>query len=58
VSDDDQDQYDADDYTRKINDFFNKADAVASFEKIFREKTGNKWADREYFKEKAGKFTI
>ena len=40
------------------NDFFNKADAQIVFEKKFLEKTGNKWGDREYFKEKPGKFLI
>ena len=39
-------------------DFFNKADAQTVFEKKFVEKTGNKWADRDYFKEKAGKFQM
>ena len=56
-SDDDQSDPSAS-FNYITNDFFNKADAQTVFEKKFVEKTGNKWADREYFKEKAGKFQM
>lgn len=39
-------------------DFYELEKASADFDKRFIEKTGNKWADREFFEEKPGKFAI
>ncbi len=44
--------------TVHIYDHFNMANAKADFEKRFQEKTGNKWSERDFFKEKPGKFKL
>ena len=53
-----EDEYDASNFSKAFDEFFNKADAQAKFEKRFLEKTCNRWAEREYFKEKPGKFIL
>lgn len=42
----------------RINEFFNKYDAMVEFEQKFSEKTANKWKDRDYFQQKPGKFIL
>ena len=54
----DEDEYDSSNFSKTFDEFFNKADAQARFEKKFFEKTCNKWIDREYFKEKPGKYVL
>ena len=39
-----------------INDFFNRVDAIASFEKIFSNKTENFWTERQFFSPQPGKY--
>ena len=51
-------EYDATDFSAHVDEFFNKADAINKYEKKFFEKTCNKWAEREYFREKPGKYVI
>ena len=58
-----QDDFEAEEYDAsefKINEyeFFNRADAVQNFEKRYQDKTANKWAQREFFKEKPGKYVL
>jgi predicted DNA-binding WGR domain protein len=38
--------------------FNNVKDAISEFEKIFRSKTGNLWANRDNFEKKARKYTL
>ena len=42
----------------KIFEYFNKVDAIASFEKKFTQWTENTWPERDYFQPKQGKFVI
>lgn len=51
-------EYDASDFKINEAEYYNKADAQANFEKRFFEKTGNKWAQRDFFKEKPGKYVL
>lgn len=39
----------SDKHSEKINEYFNKTDAMAAFEKTFYLKTCNKWTDRSLF---------
>ena len=39
----------SDTFSTKVNDFFNKYDAMAAFETLFFKKTSNRWKDKEYF---------
>lgn len=48
----------AENSNEKTKDFFNKFDAIASFEEKFFERTGNKWQDRESFSQKPGKYSL
>ena len=41
-----------------IYDFFNMSEAEAKFEDTFRQHTGNKWSEKDYFKEKPGKYKL
>lgn len=41
-----------------IDDFFNRAEAEAKFEEKFHYFTGNKWSQKDYFKEKPGKYKL
>ena len=54
---DDTEDIDTQDFKTEIKEFYNRNDSAAHFEKRFFEKSGNKWADRDYFKEK-GKFKL
>lgn len=42
----------------KLFENYSRQDAQANFEKRFYEKTGNKWSERDYFKEKGGKYVL
>ena len=42
----------------RMQEFFNRYDAMVEFENKFYEKTANKWKDREYFQQKPGKFLL
>ena len=39
----------AENASEKVNDFYNKFDAIAAFEQRFFERTGNKWTERNSF---------
>jgi hypothetical protein len=41
-----------------FKEYYNRLDAQVDFEKRFFEKTSNKWSEKDYFKEKAGKFVV
>lgn len=41
-----------------IDDFFNISEAEAKFEDKFHHYTGNKWSEKDYFKEKTGKYQL
>jgi len=49
---------DLSDFKTEIFEHYNKIDAEKNFEKRFFERSSNKWAEREYFKEKEGKFKL
>ena len=40
----------------KVENFYEKADAVREFERLYEEKTGNRWSKRHEFKKVAGRF--
>ena len=40
----------------KVENFYEKADAVREFERLYKEKTGNRWSKRHEFKKVAGRF--
>ena len=40
----------------KVENFYEKADAVREFERLYEEKTGNRWSKRHKFKKVAGRF--
>lgn len=42
----------------RITDYFNMFDAMVYFERMFFEKTGNKWSTKDSFKEKPGKYVM
>ena len=44
--------------TEATKDFYELEKGTIEFDKAFREKTGNKWADREFFEEKPAKYII
>ena len=54
----DDNELDTSDFQTNIYDFYNRTDAQANFEKRFFDKTANKWAERDFFKEKPGKFVL
>lgn len=39
-----------------INDYFNRVDAIAAFEKNFSNKTENFWTERHFFTPHTGKY--
>lgn len=41
-----------------VDDYFNRAEAEAKFEEKFLQYTGNKWSQKDYFKEKPGKYKL
>eukprot|EP01127_Copromyxa_protea_P011414 TRINITY_DN2868_c0_g1_i1.p1 TRINITY_DN2868_c0_g1~~TRINITY_DN2868_c0_g1_i1.p1 ORF type:complete len:907 (-),score=279.95 TRINITY_DN2868_c0_g1_i1:69-2789(-) len=41
---------------QKIEDFDDEESAIALFEELYLDKTGNDWSDRDNFEKKAGKF--
>lgn len=41
-----------------IDDFYNISEAEAKFEEKFHYYTGNKWSEKDYFKEKTGKYKL
>mmetsp|Transcript_22911 Transcript_22911/g.35233 ORF Transcript_22911/g.35233 Transcript_22911/m.35233 type:complete len:159 (-) Transcript_22911:988-1464(-) len=51
-------EIDAEEFTKKIFEFYNLHDAVSTFEKKFVEKTSNKWGEREFFRQRQGKFNL
>lgn len=40
----------------KVENFYEEADAVREFERLYEEKTGNRWSKRHEFKKVAGRF--
>ena len=51
-------EIDASQFQIKLYEDYSRQDAQANFEKRFYEKTSNKWSERDYFKEKGGKFVL
>ena len=41
-----------------IDEFFNLTEAEKKFEEKFYKLTGNKWSEKDYFKEKPGKYKL
>lgn len=48
----------ADNAQSKINEYYNRFDAIVDFEKHFFSKTGNKWVDKEVFQQKPGRYNL
>lgn len=42
----------------RVDEFYNRHDALGAFEKKFYEKTANKWMERERFQIKPGKYVL
>jgi hypothetical protein len=48
----------SDNFTTKINEYFEKYEAINKFCEYFNKKTGNKWSDRMYFQHKPGLYML
>lgn len=53
-----EDEIDTSQLNTKQEEFYVKVEAQAHFEKLFFNKTANKWTDKDYLKQKPGKFKI
>ena len=54
----DDNELDTSDFQTNIYDFYNRTDAQANFEKRFFDKSANKWVEKDFFKQKPGKFVL
>ena len=54
----DDKELDTSEFQTNIYEFYNRTDAQANFEKRFFDKTANKWVEKDFFKEKPGKFVL
>lgn len=41
-----------------VHEFYDRYEAMADFEQLFYKKTGNKWTERAFFKQKPGMYML
>lgn len=53
-----EDEIDTSELSFKFEEFFDRIQAQAKFEKLFFQKTSSKWTEKDYMKQKPGKFKL